>query len=142
MTADDIAALHEGYEGFARGDWWSIAQIFDPDIEFRLEPGWMDLAENGVAHGLQEVADIWLKVLEPWDLFWMEAREFVEIGDTMVVVSTQRGRLKGMDNVIDRPCVDNWTFRDGRIVLHEAYLEREEALRAARSRERDRAESS
>jgi hypothetical protein len=83
-----------------------------------------------------------LNVLEPWDHFWMEAREFIEVGDTMVVVSTQRGRLKGMKNVIDRPCVDNWTFRDGRIVLHEAYLEREEALRSARSRERDRAESS
>src|SRR5207244_5325243 len=127
-------------ECFARGDWWSIARLFDPEIEFRFETAWTDLGsssgdlplqEQGVAHGLDELAAVWLQVLEPWERFWMEGHEFIEVGDSIVVVATQRGQLKGTDRVMDRPCVDVWTFRDGRIVSHDAYLDREEALRAA-----------
>jgi ketosteroid isomerase-like protein len=101
-------------------DW----ELLDPDVEwnaFRFAPVWQYYGHAGVRQWLADVGGMFEELR-------IEPEEFVDAGDRVVVVSRMRGRGKGSGADVEQALVSVWTFRDERIVRHDAYQDRKEAL--------------
>lgn len=66
-----------------------------------------------------------------WDDYSLDADELIDAGSSVVVVVHERGRGKGSGAPFDRHWAQVWTFRDGRIVRWELFLDKADALEAA-----------
>jgi ketosteroid isomerase-like protein len=97
-------------------------------VEFvRIGAADLDGAWRGI-DGMWSAVVEWLR---SWQLIRLEAEEFVELGDRVLVLTRQSGRGKHSGVLLDRELGDLFTFRDGKIVRLESYWNRDEAVRAA-----------
>jgi ketosteroid isomerase-like protein len=109
----------------------AAAELFDPDIEYRLDPeNW-----DRTLHGLDGVRVFVEGVEQDFSELRHEAERFTEIGDSVVVLGMLygRGRLSGVP--LRSPFGHVWTFRDGKAIRLEGYLDHAPALEAVREGE-------
>ena len=128
MSEEDLDALRKVYAAWARGDFHVGAELFDPDIEFVLNPDWPD---PGVYRGLEAMQRAWGNYLRTWQDWRGEAQEFISAGDRVFVAVRLRARGRGSDAPIDTAGFNVWTMRGGKAVRLALYLDREKALRDA-----------
>lgn len=123
---DNVERLRAAYEQFNESgefDW----DLLDPEAEwnvFNFAPVVQYRGHEGVRRWLAEIG-------EPFETLQIQPEEFVGADDQVVVVSTMRGRGRGSGAETEQALVSLWTFRDGRVVRHDSFTERDEALRAA-----------
>ena len=82
-------------------------------------------------HGRDAVLAYIQRFEEPWDDYELEAEEFIDAGDRVVVTVHIKGRGKGSGVEIDARSHQVHTLRDGKLVRMDEYLDRDEALEAA-----------
>jgi ketosteroid isomerase-like protein len=121
---DNVERLRQAYERFnATGEFeWNL---LDPEVEwnaFRFAPTAEYRGRAGVRQWLTDVSEM-------FDDLRIEPEEFVGSGDKVVVVSTMRGRGRGSGIDAEQTLVSLWTFREGNVVCHDSFTERDEALR-------------
>jgi ketosteroid isomerase-like protein len=122
----NVERLRRGYDHFNKSgefDW----ELLDPDVEwnaFRFAPVAQWRGHAGVRGWLGEVSEM-------FEGLRIEPGEFVDGGDKVVVVSTMSGRGRGSGAETKQLLVSVWTFRGGRVVRHDSYTDRDEAVRAA-----------
>ena len=131
MSQENVEIVREAFESFLAGDLEKAKQVVDPEGEFHGTIG--GLEEGRVAYGLPHaVRTFWGKEdLEAWDERRLEAEEFVDAGDAVVVLLREyrRGRRSGIELEADTGIV--CVVSEGRVVRIQGYMEREEALEAA-----------
>jgi ketosteroid isomerase-like protein len=66
-----------------------------------------------------------------WDSYRVEAEDFIDAGQSVVITVREQGRGKGSGVRLDRRWAQIWTFRDGRIVRWEPRRSTEDAVKAA-----------
>ena len=82
--------------------------------------------------GLDGFRDAWLDWLAPWESYHaVEIEDMVDLGDSVLVVVHDRGRLRGTSTDVDSQNAAIWTVRDGLVVRAEFYAERQQAFEAA-----------
>jgi ketosteroid isomerase-like protein len=122
---DNIERLRRGYDHFNRSgefDW----DLLDPDVQwnaFSFAPVTQWRGHAGVRGWLLEISEM-------FEGLRIEPEEFVDGGDKVVVVSTMSGRGRGSGAETEQLLVSLWTFRGGKVVRHDSYTDREEALQA------------
>ena len=131
MSEENVEVVREAFESLLGGDLEKTAQVVDPDVEFHGTVG--GLEEGRVAHGLsQAFQTFWGEEdLEAWDERRLEAEEFIDAGDDVVVLlhEYRRGRGSGVELEADTAVVV--AVRGGRVVRIQGYMDRHEALEAA-----------
>jgi ketosteroid isomerase-like protein len=124
MSQQTIDWVRRAYDAFARRDWGQIADLLDPDIDFRTT---VEAASGRAA------VEAWIRQAD--DLiedFVIEIEEVIDAGDDRVVVlAHEHGRGRGSQARIEQHLVHVWTIRDGRAMVLESFVEREEGLAAA-----------
>jgi ketosteroid isomerase-like protein len=119
--------------------WWDAFNVTgmpplslcDERIEIRNPPGF---PVRGSFHGHQGVRDWRDQVFEVVDDASVEAEEVIDVtgdGETVVMLLRARGTARHTRIEFDFPWAAIWTIRDGKLVLAQGYLNREEALEAA-----------
>src|SRR5207244_10470949 len=76
------------------GDFDAVLNAFDPNIEW-VEPDGYFPGAGGVHNGREAVARVLSLYPETWEDFALEPDEFIDAGEYVVVLGTQRGRAKG-----------------------------------------------
>jgi hypothetical protein len=73
--------------------------------------------------GLAEWRVRLLDWIEPWETYQPTIEEIIDLGDRVVVLGTDRGRIKGVDREIDGPkgLVLYW-FKTGKVTRVEHYF--------------------
>jgi ketosteroid isomerase-like protein len=128
----DIERLRWLYDEFAEGNWSAAREVMHPQVEWVMAPSLRGLDEKGVYHGLDECDRAMRNWLSAWEWYRSKATEFIDAGDTIVVVCQERARLKGGSNAeIHRDVAAVWTMRDGKAIRFEYYDDRAEAFAAA-----------
>ena len=74
----------------------------------------------------------WREWLSPWESYRIEAEEFVDAGDEVVVLVRVQARTRRGGVEMEHAPGAVWTLEDGRVRRIEFYLERRQALTAAR----------
>jgi ketosteroid isomerase-like protein len=73
----------------------------------------------------------WRDWLEPWARYEIEAEEFIDADDRVVVFARVRARTRRGNVEVEHAPAAVWTVRDGLVRRVEFYLGRGEALEAA-----------
>jgi ketosteroid isomerase-like protein len=123
-----VRSVYAAFSALARGHEPAsyVAAFFDSDCEYR------PVEESTPVRGHVELI-CWIeRWLDAWDDAWDEVDEIVEVGDLVVAAVRVhgRGRRSGME--ISQRLFDVVELRDGRILRMREFLDRDQALEAAR----------
>jgi uncharacterized protein len=117
-----VEIVRRSYKAFARGDMDGVLGDMHPDIVWEQAQG---LPHGGTYHGLAAVRAAIFDPLDRdwWDEFEAVPDEFLDSGDTIVVIGRYRGRAKGSGKGLDVPFVHVWTLENGRAVRFRQFLD-------------------
>lgn len=133
MSRENVEVVRALVEPWRHGDFLAVDWA-DPDIEFFFSAGANPDAATyrglgGMARGFRE----WLG---PWHDFRVEAEEFIDAGDHVLVRTRLRGRGRGSGVEIDSVGYSLFTLRAGKVVRLGLYMsDREQAFTDAGVRE-------
>ena len=111
--------LREGYEAFGRGDLDAATEPFADDIRWE-NPEASQLPNSGVTEGRDGVKQLFASLADYWDSFQITPDEFIESGDTVVVLSHSEATGKETGKSVKLPWVHIWRFRDGKVTEVQA----------------------
>src|SRR3954454_3903816 len=83
------------------------------------------------AKGIEGLDVLFREWTSAWESCRIEAEEFHEVGDRIVVFVRVHARGSGSSIDVDMENAHVWTMRDGRAAAIRAYTDRERALREA-----------
>ena len=125
----NVEILKGLYEAFRQGDTQSVIAGLHPEIEW-VEPELEGLLYGGTHRGLEAVIDEVLAVIpQTWERVELEPEEWIDGGDTVVVIGTFNARGKaGRDGSWRFAHV--WQMLDGKGARVEPFIDTLAELRA------------
>jgi ketosteroid isomerase-like protein len=129
MSEENVEVVRQAYEAFGRGDLTALVQLFREDVlSYTAAP--LQPAEHHGHEGLLQWMSDWT---EAFDEFAIEALEYVDLGDRVVVGAHQRATGAGSGVPVER---DFWLLHrldKGEIVAIGIYDTKAQALGDAAS---------
>jgi uncharacterized protein len=124
MSQENVEIIRRGYGHFmatgevrARADLvWDVSRLGWPDQQ--IYPG---------AEGANQFNAEWADAWDGWEL---EVEDYLDAGESVVVIVNQRGRSKATGIPVDMRFAQVWTFRDGQAIRMEMYASPDDALDA------------
>jgi ketosteroid isomerase-like protein len=126
MSQENVEVVRRAFafEVYGRGDPAEALADFDPDLVWNP-------VEEAPSHGPNAVRDYYERWESSWEELQVNAEEFIDAGDRVVVTAYFRGRGRGSGVEVDTRFNEVYTLRDGKIVRIDEFTEREKALEAA-----------
>lgn len=127
MSQENVALLRSLYGEWERGNLRAGKELLDES----LTTVWAEeFPTAGIYHGPAEHTAAMQAWLNAWDDFNLEAEDFVDAGDSVVVPFRVRARGKGSGARVERRWAHVWTLRGGKVVRFEVHLDVRRALKA------------
>ena len=126
-------AISRAYAAANRHDFELILTAYDPDF-YEYHPA-VDLLPpdlERVFHGQDGYLRLWRYWLEAFEDIRWDPEEILDLGDKLLVTTQQRGHGSGSGIAVSKPVFQLFTFRRGLVIRQEDFLDRSEALEAAR----------
>jgi uncharacterized protein len=130
MSQENVEIVRRIVEDAVEGRWEESARQLGPDAEWHGTVG--GLTEGSVWRGPEQIRKIFEQEdAEAWQERRLEAEEFIDAGDRVVVLlhEFRRGKGSGVETETDTAVV--YELRDGRVVRIQGYMDRAKALEAA-----------
>jgi ketosteroid isomerase-like protein len=127
VSQENVETVQRAYAAWNRRDMATALGLCSPDFDWwELE----DVPESTVHHGHAAIGARFAELDDMWIGLSSEPREFIELGDFVVVPvrQTARGRASGV--AIDEDWVHVFRMQDGKIVELREYRDKPEALKA------------
>ena len=137
MSQENVEIVRGIIDAHERGDFDAVFAEYDPEIEWHLSPLFARASDfDPVYYGHEGVRTFWRQWFAAWERADFEYEEFIDAGDSVVTILTQRvrGRTSGIE-LEWNSYAQVWTVGNGKIVRVEFFSTREEALEAAGLRE-------
>jgi uncharacterized protein len=136
MSRENLQTVRRGYDLFASGDVEGVAALFAADAEL-ADAGGLGVAGStaGTRHGPEGFLLGAEDAIEAFEDYRVEAEEFIEAGDAVVVPVRISGRGRASGALLETRVAHLWVLRNGKVILGEVYRTTEEALEAARERD-------
>ena len=131
MSDQNLRVVKRIYQSFERDDWSGLDQLFDPEVQLHGTSG--GLSEGNVAQGVEAVRqtfDVWDG--EAWEEIRLDVEKLIDAGDQVVAFQHERRRGRGSGVEVESQTAVVFGFRDGRVIRLQGFMDRDEALRAAR----------
>ncbi len=132
MSQENVEIVRRVIEAWNRRDLDGALQDLHPDAEldWSESPG----VQSGVYRGIGEIRRFWEEWLNLFEEINVRSEAFIDAGEHVVVPN--RTYVRGRGGVeVDAGSTQVWTLRDGKIVCHRLYQEKEAALEAVRLKE-------
>ena len=135
MSHENVEIVRKVIEAHERGDFATVFAAYDPQVEWNVTRtqedamGGLDL--EPVYYGRAGIRTFWRAWFAAWEQVSFEYQEFIDAGDKVVSVLSQRmrGRTSGLD-LEWNSYAQVWTVYDGKIARVEFFPTRGEALKA------------
>jgi uncharacterized protein len=111
--------LKDGYQAFANGDLDGATASFADDVRWE-NPEAPQMPNNGVTEGKDQVKQLFAELGDTWESFSITPDEFIESGDTVVVLSHSEAKGKDTGKEVKLPWVHVWRFSDGKVTEVQA----------------------
>ena len=112
-------SLKQGYEAFGRGDLDGATEYFADDIRWE-NPEAPQVPNNGTTEGKDNVKQLFADLGDYWETFSITPDEFIESGDTVIVLSHSDSKGKDTGTEVKLPWVHIWRFDDGEVAEVQA----------------------
>lgn len=129
MSQETMELVRTVLGGWARGDFRAGSDLLAPDFEWKQRP---DAVEPG-SHRGASVGTALREVFGVWENYRIEAEEYIDAGDRIVVVGRASGTARGSGLELDQSLFFLWTARNGKLASVELFRDRGDALEAVRS---------
>src|SRR3954447_12332849 len=127
MSQENLEVVRRMYAAFDRGDGDSALAAFDADVVIDAS----HRVDGRIGHGREEMATILAEWLGAWEDWREDVEDIRDLGDHVLVISTQRGRGKGSGVEFENRFGMLYEVRDGAIVRWTVYDDPAKALEAA-----------
>ncbi len=128
MSEENVEIVRAALDAYNRGDrdagLKDMAPDFELDMSRSIGPGLRGI------YGLDQMRQFWDEFVEPFESHRIEAEEFIEAGDQVIVPATAYARGRDGIEVTTRAAAV-YTIRDGAIGRMCMYQDLQEALEAA-----------
>ena len=117
----NLSKIKNVYQAFATGDIPTVLAAMHADIEWTEALGG---PYGGVFVGPQAVLEnVFVKLGGDWERFTAEPHQFIEDGDTIVVLGTYKGTHKATGKSFEAPVAHVWHMADGVAVKFHQYTD-------------------
>jgi ketosteroid isomerase-like protein len=131
MSQANVELIQRMYEAFRRGDFDGALAYFDPEVEVDASMR----VDEGIGRGRNAVNTVVGRWLAAWDEWREEIEEMLDLGNRVLVISTQHGRAKGSGIEVETRYAVLYETRGDKITRMVLYSGPEAALEAAGLRE-------
>jgi len=125
MSQENVEIVRKNNDAFRRGDWEALGANIDPDVFARVDPNWPEQCIYG-----RDALVAFLRGVGESMGPDIRIEEMMDLGDRVLVRFRwhARGSQSGVEG--EQTVSEISTFRDGRVVFIEYFLEHEQALKA------------
>jgi ketosteroid isomerase-like protein len=130
MAPGNVDLVRPIYQEWARGNYRPDFEVYDPHMEW----GWSDEFPGleGVCEDHRDPNPRLRNWLSPWEDWRIEADDYLELADHVVVLTSYSGRGKGSGIEIQQEGAHVLKLREGKVVRMEIFADRELAIESAR----------
>jgi ketosteroid isomerase-like protein len=118
--AANLETIQSAYTAFGRGDMPALLALIDANVEWD-NPGPREVPWAGSFHGHDGVRTFFLGIGGSVDFEAFEPQAFFAKGDRVVVLGTERARVKSTGKSFDNPWAHAFTLVDGKVVKFHEY---------------------
>jgi ketosteroid isomerase-like protein len=109
------------YEAFAKGDIFTVLGTLSPDIAWTEAEGF---PYGGTYHSPKGVLEgVFMRLGSEWDGFAALPDEFIDGGDTVVVLGKYSGKYKASGNSFQADFAHVWRMQDGKAARFTQYVD-------------------
>jgi ketosteroid isomerase-like protein len=129
MSARNVDLVRSIYAAFAAGDVPGVVARMAPDMVWN-EAENFPYADGNPYEGPQAIlGGVFARLGSEWDGFAAAPEEYLDAGDTVVVLGRYRGSCKATGRPLDAQMVHVWRLQGGRATRFQQYTD---TLQAAR----------
>lgn len=130
MSHENVARVRAIYEAFAAGDIAGVLNRMSPDIVWNEAESFL-YADGNPYRGPEGVLNgVFARIGDDWDGFQAIPQEYLDAGDTVVVLGRYRGTAKATGRPLDAQLAHVWRVEDGKAVGFQQYTDTLQAARA------------
>ena len=123
MSSPNVALVRGIYSAFAAGDVGAVLGRMSPDIVWN-EAENFPYADGNPYRGPEAVAaGVFARCVGEWDGFAVAPEEFLDAGDTVVVLGRYRGVNKATGREMNPQLVHVWRIADGKATGFQQYAD-------------------
>lgn len=131
MSDESVALVRGIYEAFAAGDVPGVLGRMSPDIVWNEAENFI-YADGNPYRGPEAILNgVFARCIGEWDGFSAIPEEYLDAGDTVVVLGRYRGTNKATGRAMDAQLAHVWRVADGKVVAFQQYTDTLGAARAA-----------
>jgi uncharacterized protein len=134
MSQENVETVRAVFDVFNREGIEAALGYFDPEVQWLGPPEWLEEHLYKGHEGMRKIASVWG---ENFDEYRLDLERLIDVGDDVVVLVYQRGRIKGSGDMIEQPIGYEWRIRKGKTVRVQVHFSWEAALEAAGLSEQD-----
>ena len=123
MSQENVELIRGLYEAFARGDVGNVLGRMSPDIEWNEAENFPYSDGNPYVGPGAIAAGVFARCGSEWDGFAALPEEFLDAGDTVVVLGRYGGTYKATGRTQNPQMVHVWRIKDGKAVGFQQYVD-------------------
>jgi ketosteroid isomerase-like protein len=132
MSQTNVDLLKSLYAAFSRGDGPAVLGSMDPAIVWN-EAENFPYADRNPYVGPAAIAEgVFFRLATEWDNFQAVPAEFLDAGDTVVVLGHYHATYKKTGSPLKAQFAHVWRLRNGKITNFQQYTDTAQAARAVR----------
>ena len=129
MSDESVALVRGIYEAFAAGDVPGVLGRMSPDIVWNEAENFI-YADGNPYRGPEAILNgVFARCIGEWDGFSAIPEEYLDAGDTVVVLGRYRGTNKATGRAMDAQLAHVWRVADGKVVAFQQYTDTPQAAR-------------
>jgi ketosteroid isomerase-like protein len=129
MSQNEVALVRSIYDALATGDIPGVLGRMAGDIEWNEAENFPYADGNPYVGPDAIVSGIFMRLGGDWDGFKVVPDEFLDAGETVVVLGRYKGSCKATGKPLDAQMVHVWRVKDGKATHFQQYTD---TLQAAR----------
>jgi ketosteroid isomerase-like protein len=116
----NINSVQGVYDAFAKGDIPAVLGSLSPDVDWTEAEGF---PYGGTYTGPEAVLGVFMRLGTEWESFAAVPDEFIDGGDTVVVLGKYRGTYKATGKSFQANFAHVWKVREGKVVKFVQYVD-------------------
>ena len=133
MSQENVGIVQAAVDAWNRGDWDATLKDAAPNFEFDFS---RSVGPGRGVYRLDQMGEFFQEFTDAWESFRLEADEFIQAGDHVVMPNTLHAQGRGGIEVQARGAWI-WTIRDRGVTRLCFYQDRSDALEAVGLSEQD-----
>ncbi len=130
MSETNVALIQNTYAAFARGDGPAAFANMDSTIVWNEAEGFPYADRNPYVGPAAIGEGVFFRLATEWDNFQAIPSDFLDAGDTVVVLGRYKATYKATGAPLDAQFAHVWRLKEGKAISFQQYTDTAQATRA------------